>query len=217
MTDRPILNRLNRLLVGGVALATIASFFVVPLDMTLPIHWGPDGQADGFAPAPLALLLPIAMVIITLAIFFVIKPAGMRKDFEAGRHVIDPSISFIAVLGLLILGATVAVGLGQAVDMPRLLTAAVGAMLLVLGNYMPKTQPNWVAGVRLPWTLRDPDNWRQTNLWTGRLMMAGGLVALVAAILNPPVPVMIAALLSAAFIPALAGLAISYTMARQKA
>jgi uncharacterized membrane protein len=217
MTDRPILNRLNRLLVGGVALATVASFFVVPLDGTLPIHWGPNGQVDGFAPAPVALLLPAVMVTATLSLFFILKRKGLGKDFEAGRHVIDPSISFIAVLGLLTLAATVAIGLGHAVNMPRLLTAAVGAMLLVLGNYLPKSQPNWIAGVRLPWTLRDPDNWRQTNLWTGRLMMAGGFVALVAALLNPPVQVMIAVLLAAALVPAVAGLIISYSLARQKA
>ncbi len=217
MTDRPILNTLNRVLVAGVALVTIAGFFIVPLDGTLPIHWGPDGQADGFAPAPVALLIPAVMTAVVVGLLFVMRPAGLRRDFEAGRHVINATISFIAVLAILILGATIAIGLGHMVDMPRMLALAIGAMLLVVGNYLPKTQPNWVAGIRLPWTLRDADNWRITHRWTGRLMMLGGVVAIVAALINLPPMALFIAVIAAAILPALASMAISYAIARKKA
>ncbi len=217
MTDRPLLSPLNRVLGLALAAATLASFFFVPLDAILPIHWGPDGQPDNFAPAPIALLIPFAMAAFVIALLAVLRPAGLRKDFEAGRHVIEATITFVMILALIILAATIALGLGHTVDMPRLVAVLVGAMLLVVGNYLPKTQPNWVAGIRLPWTLRDANNWRVTHRWTGLLMMLGGVVAVLAAILNPPAMVLFVLVLLSAILPALAGLAISYAIARKSA
>lgn len=216
MTDRPILGLFNRLLAAALLIATIAAFIVVPLHLDLPIHWGPDGQADRFAPAPVALLLPLAMAALVVGLLFVLRPAGLQKDFEAGRHLIAAVVSFILILALVILTATVALGLGQAVDMPRLVALLVGGMLLVVGNYLPKTQPNWIAGIRLPWTLRDPANWRVTHRWTGRLMMLGGGVTVMAAILVPAPGVLITAVVAAAVIPALVGVLISYRLARSQ-
>lgn len=215
MTDRPLLTGFNRLLLVAVGLLTVAGFLLVPLDATLPIHWGLTGEPDGFAPAAAALLLPLGMAVFTTALLFFVRPAGLRKDFEAGRHLIDVSISIVLALAIALCLATIAIGIGLAVDMPRLVAIAIGAMLLVLGNYLPKTQPNWIAGIRVPWTLRDPANWAVTHRWTGRLMMAGGIVALIAGIVGlPPVP-LIATILAAAIVPAIAGIAISYALARR--
>lgn len=217
MTDRPILSLLNRLLILALALVTSAGFFLVPLETSLPIHWNINGQPDGFAPAAVALLLPAIMGAFVLGLFYVIRPAGLRQDFEAGRHLIAASISLILALAIVISGATVAFGVGLTVDMPRLIGFIIGAMLLVLGNYLPKTQPNWIAGVRLPWTLRDPANWRITNRWTGRLMMLGGAVALVAAAINPAPATLLVTVLASVFVPTLAGILISYRIARRQA
>lgn len=215
MTDRPILNTLNRVLILAVLAATATGFFLVPLDGMLPVHWDINGQPDNFAPAPIALLIPAIMAIVVVGLLFVLRPAGLRKDFEAGRYVIDVSVSFILALAVVLTLTTIAIGMGVAVDIPRLIAFTMGAMLLVIGNYLPKTQPNWIAGFRLPWTLRDPANWRVTHRWGGRLMMLGGAVAILAAILNPPSAVLFLVIIAAALLPALAGVAISYAMARR--
>jgi uncharacterized membrane protein len=211
---KPALTLLNLVLLGLLALGTVLAFLVVPTGGSLPVHWNIHGEADGFAPARVALLLPGAMGAVIVGLLVFVRPFA-RKDFEAGRHVIEATVNAILGLALLLLAATMAIGLGQPVDMPRLIAAALGIMLIVLGNYLPKTQPNAVAGVRLPWTLRDSANWRATHLWTGRLLMLGGLVSLVAAILNPPSVVLFAVMLSAAAVPALAGILISYRLSRR--
>jgi uncharacterized membrane protein len=215
MTNRPILNPLNRILIGLLALVTAAGFFIVPLDASLPIHWNLQGVADNFAPTPIALLIPAIMAAVALTLFFIVRRTGLRKDMEAGRHVIQVANSFILGLAILLTCATIAVGVGYDVDMPRAVVFAMAALLLILGNSLPKSQPNRIAGIRLPWTLRDPANWTIVHRWTGRLMMLGGAVALLAALLNPPSVVLLVVVLLAAFLPIIAGVAISYVLARR--
>ncbi len=175
MTKSPVLSRIHLALAGVLAVVTVAGFVMVPLDASLPNHWGPDGQADAFAPAAVALLLPCIMISC----------------------------------------ATIAIGLGHEVEMHRLVVVALGAMMLVLGNYLPKTQQNWIAGVRLPWTLRDATNWQATHFWAGRLMMLAGLVVIIAAIINPPPMMLFVVLIAALALAALGSIAISYTLARR--
>lgn len=216
MTERPILNRLNRIFAGLLVLATIAGFFLVPLDASLPIHWGISGEPDNFAPAPIALLIPLVMASAVIGLLLVLRRSRLKKDMEAGRYLIDVSSSFILALAIVLVGITIAIGLGVSVDVPRIIAFIVGAMLVGLGNYLPKTQPNWIAGIRVPWTLEDPANWTVTHRWGGWLMMAGGLVAVLAAIFNPPAPVLFVVILAAALLPPIAAIAISYAMSQRR-
>ncbi|OSZ81564.1 hypothetical protein CAP36_10115 [Chitinophagaceae bacterium IBVUCB2] len=53
--------------------------------------------------------------------------------------------------------------------------SGVGLLFAVIGNYLPNLKPNYFAGLRLPWTLESPDNWKKTHALAGRLWFAGGL------------------------------------------
>jgi uncharacterized membrane protein len=213
MTERPILNSVNRALIGLLALVTLAGFFIVPLDSTLPIHWNLEGVADNFAPAPLVLLFPALMAAAVLGLFVIIRRTRFNRDVKAGRHVIQATNSFVLGLAVLLSCATIAIGLGYDLDMPRAIVFVMGVMLLILGNYLPKSQPNRVAGIRLPWTLSDPRNWTITHRWSGRLMMLGGAIVLLAAFAGLPSTVLLVVLLLAIFLPIIASVAISYALA----
>lgn len=210
MKDLRLVAPFNWFLIGLVALATICGLALVPLDGVLPIHWGFSGEADGFAPAPIALMLPLAMIVVVLALLFAIRRARMQTDFQSGRFVIDATIGGLAGIALVIETATVLIGLGQSVDVPRLICMAVTALFVVVGNVLPKTRQNWVAGIRLPWTLRDADNWRVTHRWAGRAMVVFGLIGFLLAALGPTVWSLFAAVFGAAFVPILIGIGVSY-------
>lgn len=215
MTDRPILNRFNQILVAGLALVTVAGFLLVPLGATLPIHWDINGLADNFAPAPVALLIPAAMAAFVIGLLFALRGTRLRNDLEAGRHLLDVSNSFVLLLAILLAGVTILIGMGHEVSVPRIVSFALGAMLLGLGNYLPKTQANRVAGVRLPWTLQDPANWTITHRWAGWLTMLGGAVAILAAVFIPTSALLLVIVVAAVFVPAIASIAISYFLSRR--
>lgn len=65
--------------------------------------------------------------------------------------------------------------------------SAVGLLFAVIGNYMPNLKPNYFAGMRLPWTLENADNWRKTHLLAGRLFFAGGLFIAFICLFLPPI------------------------------
>ena len=51
-----------------------------------------------------------------------------------------------------------------------------GLFVILIGNYMNNIRPNYVAGIRLPWTLKDPNNWRKTHQLAGKMWVAGGVL-----------------------------------------
>jgi uncharacterized membrane protein len=63
--------------------------------------------------------------------------------------------------------------------------AFFGFLIVLLGNYMNNLKPNYIAGIRLPWTLNDPENWRKTHLLTGKIWFAGGLLLIVLSFIIP--------------------------------
>ena len=134
MKNNKILSLTNRILLGALALGTVAGLVIVPLDQTLPIHWDISGNPDNWAPALVAVLSPLVLAIAVIALT-VFGKRGMQKDFEAGQHVIEASVSIVLAVALLILATVIAYGLGHTLDIPRIATAMVGAIFLVLGNY----------------------------------------------------------------------------------
>ena len=62
---------------------------------------------------------------------------------------------------------------------------AMGLLFALIGNNMYNLKPNYFAGMRLPWTLENEDNWRATHHVAGRLWFFGGFViALLAFVLD---------------------------------
>jgi uncharacterized membrane protein len=172
-------------LVAALIATAIAGFVLVPPGLQLPVHWGITGEADGFLPRELALLLPVAIVALVWAIFLAVARFARPADVEAGRYVTGVSLTALTAIFLAIEVMLVLIGIGAPVNVLQVLAMALGVLLLVLGNAMPKSQPNSFAGIRMPTTLRDPANWQATHRLGGRLAIAGGLVLLVAAFLVP--------------------------------
>jgi uncharacterized membrane protein len=56
---------------------------------------------------------------------------------------------------------------------------------------MHTIKPNYFAGIRVPWTLNNEENWRKTHLLAGKLWFAGGLVLAVLCLLLPDTPALI--------------------------
>lgn len=92
---------------------------------------------------------------------------------------------WISVLAVMTVshGAAVLAATGRHVSVGPAVTAAVGIMLLVIGNYLPKLRSSWFAGVRTPWTLSSELSWHRTHRLAGRLLAVLGLLVLASAFL----------------------------------
>lgn len=172
-------------LLAAMAVTVIAGFVLVPAGTDLPIHWNVAGEPDGFVARDLALLMPVGVVALVWLIVLAVARFASRAEVEAGRYVTSVTITALTAIFLAIQVMLVLIGIGAPVNVVQVLAVAFGLLMLVLGNAMPKSQPNSFAGIRMPTTLRDSANWQATHRLGGILAIAGGLVLLIAAFVAP--------------------------------
>src|SRR6185436_11875995 len=86
---------------------------------------------------------------------------------------------------LLVYSSLVATALGRPVRVDSIISVAAAIAIVLLGNYLPKIQPNWIIGVRTPWTLSSDLAWRRTHRLAGPLLVAAGFLSLAVALFRP--------------------------------
>lgn len=177
----------------------------IPDDAQIPIHWGINGQPDGYAPKSVGLLFTPALGVVLGAVFLAIPRIDPRRE-----HLIASTRAWVAITGsamlllVLVHAAVVGAALGATFDMGRLVAIAIGALFAVIGNFLGKTRSNWFMGIRTPWTLSSERSWTKTHRLGGRLFMAVGLLSVVLGLVTTDQIVFFAlvpGILVAAFVP----------------
>ncbi|MBT1155816.1 SdpI family protein [Aminobacter anthyllidis] len=213
--NQALFSRINLALAAALVVVTLAGYLLVPAGMPLPIHWGPSGEADAFWPRNTALLLAPVAVVVLSALLAVIGNRAGPEQMASSKHAFATVIPVMTGLMLAIQSSIVLIGLGYPDQMVRVITLCLGVMLILLGNVMPKTQPNAIAGVRLPWIMNDPALWRATQRLTGLLFVAGGMMLVICAMLVRQPTWLIVALLAAFLVPLVVGSVYSYRLAHR--
>ena len=214
MTPRDFFTPLSMLLALALAAGTIAGFILVPAGTSLPVHWGINGQPDSFLPRDLALLLLPGIFLGVIALMYVVIRSAPTERVAGARHGLRAVVPGLLALALVIQFATILIGLGQAVDMVRVIVLAAGLLLVVVGNVLPKSRPNSVSGMRLPWTMSDPANWQATNRLVGLLLLLGGAIMAIAAVLTGNPYILAGTVGLGVIVPVIAGTAYSYRLSR---
>lgn len=160
----------------------------------MPTHWNMSGEADGWTSLPLgAFMLPLILVGVFAMLHFLPGIDPRKANYAKFRSSYD--LLIVAVMGFM-LGVhllVLATALGMDVSMERLVPVGVAVLLIVIGNLLPRTRPNWFVGIRTPWTLSSDRVWERTHRFGGQLFVAGGFLALLAALFAPGIamPVLI--------------------------
>jgi uncharacterized membrane protein len=196
---------------------SLTVLFELPAGTRIPIHFGANGQADGWAPAAFGLFIIPAVAAATWLLILIlpqIDPRGknlIRSGDAYGTMWVALTLMLCVSQALII-----ATALGARVDVTRILIAAMGVMFIAIGNVLGKLRWNYTVGIRTPWTLADQRVWDKTHRFGGWLFVIGGL-AVVASVFIPLSGVVRAWLLIA-IIAAIAVLPIgkSYLLWRQR-
>lgn len=167
---------------AATMVAVLASAAAYPfLPGRVPTHFDQDGRPDRYGSRLAAALgLPAVMAgLMALNDRFGSWPGKRdREDEGSGTRARDEAVELI-VLGVLPVHlGLLARGAGLPVDMSRLQRGTMGALLVALGNVMPRLPRNGLIGFRTPWTLADPAVWERTHRVGGYLTAAAGLVSL---------------------------------------
>jgi uncharacterized membrane protein len=88
-----------------------------------------------------------------------------------------------AIISIVIVPVILFKALGADIPIQIVAPVLVGVVLIIIGNYSPKTKQSRVAGIRIKWTLESEENWRRTHRFAGYLWMLSGFVMIVTAFL----------------------------------
>jgi uncharacterized membrane protein len=186
------------------------------LPARVPVHWDIHGQVNRYGSRlEAAFLTPLIMLGLTVLIPLLpkIDPRGRNyeKFLPTYYLVLDAVITLMFVSHLAVLGNL----LGMHISVARVIPAGVGLLLIVLGNVLPRVRPNWMIGIRTPWTLSSDRVWERTHRVGGYLLIGAGLVLLGATAL-PVGPAAFGITIGAVLAAGLGSVVYSYVAWRQE-
>lgn len=180
--------RIDRTLALTTALCLLpmamAAILYTRLPDQVPTHWGPAGEIDGYSSKAFAGFgMPLLLAAINGVVHVALENDPRRRNIA--RPIALIAQWTVPAVCLLVVPVMLLAGLGREVPVGILLPASAGLLMMVLGNYLPKTRSSYTAGIRLPWTLKSEENWRRTHRVAGVCFVLGGLYMIVSALAFP--------------------------------
>jgi len=168
------------------------------------IHWGLNGQPDGMGSiAFVVFFAPLAMLAAQwVCIWFTAKDPGNKGRNQKPLNLV---LWILPIVSNLCSGMMYALALGLDISVTNIMTAAMGLMFAVIGNYLPKCRMNSTIGIKVPWTYSSEENWNATHRFGGRVWFIGGIVMVFSGLIPGAagMTIMIIAVFLLAFLPIL--------------
>ncbi len=188
---------LSGLAVLAMLAATAWAWGQVPDSARIPIHWGWNGQPNGYAGrGPALLMAPIlaAAMSLLLGMLSLADPrlAASPPTLRAYRGVWLGLISLLALIHACMLG----LAFGYPVPMLQALMAGLGALLAYTGLALRQVEPNSLIGIRTRATLRDPAAWARVHKKASLPFTILGCLLFLSALLGLPAPLLSAILVA---------------------
>ena len=155
----------------------------------IPVHYGANGEADRIGAKSELLVAVGVLTAVNMAMFLIlpriykIDPRKTAADNKSRLKGIAFAVSLlVSLIAFIIVDSA---GKTTLKFQYKWIFAALGVFWCVLGNYMYNIKPNYFAGLRLPWTLNNEENWRLTHRLAGKLWFGTGILLLILAFLLP--------------------------------
>lgn len=174
----PILILLTSMLVSVFSYSSLPS--------RVASHWNIQGQVDGWASREFhVIFFPALMIGVYLLMNLIPRfdPKKERYQQFASVYLLIRNL-IISVFGIIFLAAT-AYNLGHNINISVVTASAIGALMLIMGNYFGKLKRNWFIGIRTPWTLSSENSWNKTHRLGGKIFMIWGILLIITPWLSP--------------------------------
>ena len=150
----------------------------------VPFHWNINGEVDNWVSRPVAVfVMPFVLLGIQWLCFFLTRLDPKHKD--KSPKLMGLVLWIIPVMNLLLNVIVYLAALDREVNIGVVMPLFFGALFVAIGNYLPKCEPSYTVGMKLPWTLEDEQNWIATHRLAGKLWVASGLLIMPCTLLPP--------------------------------
>ena len=157
--------------------ALVNLLFYKKMPETIPTHWGFNNEIDDYSTKFSAFIkTPIFLIVINIFSCFMLD--NDPKNINKNKLIILIGKATVPLVLLITFMISVFYGLGKEINVMVIISLFVGFLLIVIGNYLPKTKRNYTVGIKLPWTLNSDENWNKTHRLAGYFFILGGIVFL---------------------------------------
>ena len=200
----------------GLAPLVISLCCLPSLPEKIPTHWNFAGEVDQYSGRWFALFLPLMTLGCNVLFVLLPKLDPKRENYEKFGHAYGVFRVLFNLFMLVVNGVTLysAYRPGE-LPVGRIIPAAVGILLCVIGNYMPKFRHNYFVGIRTPWTLASETVWYKTHRLGGVCSIVGGLIIAVTPFFLPE-PALAAMLIAAMIVMVMVPTVCSYFLFRKE-
>ena len=142
----------------------------------VPMHWNLKGEIDRYGSKNELWILPVALSLLTYLVFLFVPIIDPKKQIESmGKKFHQLKFYMLLFMALLTCYLIYATSIEKMIGM-KLLFIGVGAVISIIGVYMPFIKPNYFIGVRSPWTLENDEVWKATHKLTGHIWVVSGII-----------------------------------------
>ncbi len=189
MQQKSLAKHLLNIVVGVIPLVYLAVKWG-DLPEATPLNYGVDGSINSTGNKAEFLMAIAFMSIISVGVYLLlinIHKIDPKRAKEGKSAMFDKiatgMVVFLSALELVIIQQALQPNINffQIAILPIL-----GALFMFLGNIMYSVKPNYFAGIRIPWTLNDDDNWKKTHRLAGVIWFIGGLLMILMALVLTP-------------------------------
>lgn len=167
-------------------------FLIISPDR-IPVHYNFAGEVDRIGSKYENLIWP--GFAIGLGVFFLLMARIPRKKGEITNEKIlliagACTLIFFTLLGFYFMLKALkyypdSVPQVSYDDINRFVSIGIGALLVVLGNIMPKMRRNALFGLRTKWSMANDNVWRKSQRFGGIASVIAGLVMIILALFIP--------------------------------
>lgn len=174
-------------------LPLVATLVLLPLfPEQIPAHYGADGQVTRWGSKWELIILPAATLL--MAGFFPLVAKLVRAAEPDGKN--NEKILLISGCATLLLfnvmtGYFLYTAYHQLenlsefpVDINRIVFVALGIVLIIVGNVMPKARMNSLCGLRTPWSMKNEVTWKKSQRFGGISFVVAGVAMAVVSLLT---------------------------------
>lgn len=150
----------------------------------VPIHWNLAGKIDSWGGKTTTLLLAALPLVLLLVLRLLPLLDPRKENYQKRSKVYGIFTASLVALILFISWVSTLSSLKVPIPVGGVVSALVGLLLVVWGNYMPQLRPSFFLGFRTPWALSDDVVWQKTNRAGGAVFVASGIMMMPGALVS---------------------------------
>ena len=144
----------------------------------VPSHWGINGEVDGWSSKTFTVF-GLPALLIALQWVCVLASTADPKYKNYNPKMLKLVLWICPAISLIVNGMVYCAALGVEVPVETVMPLLVGAMFVVIGNWLPKCKQTYTMGIKLPWTYASEENWNATHRFGGKVWVSGGILTMI--------------------------------------